>query len=79
MVEIKDKDPSLDSESDSENTDRRQIIATNPISIIATASIQPEEPIDLEEGEFLFHSHMWVKGPRCILFLIVEAKITSSQ
>jgi hypothetical protein len=27
-----------------------------------TATIQPEEPEDPEEGEHLFHSHMWVKG-----------------
>jgi hypothetical protein len=27
-----------------------------------TTSIQPEEPIDPEEGERLFHSQMWVKG-----------------
>jgi hypothetical protein len=27
-----------------------------------TATIQLEEPIDPEEGEGLFHSHMWVKG-----------------
>jgi hypothetical protein len=27
-----------------------------------TTTIQPEEPEDPEEGEHLFHSHMWVKG-----------------
>jgi hypothetical protein len=27
-----------------------------------TTIIQPEEPTDPEEGELLFHSHMWVKG-----------------
>jgi hypothetical protein len=27
-----------------------------------TATIQPEEPEDPEEGEHLFHSQMWVKG-----------------
>jgi hypothetical protein len=36
-----------------------------------TASIQPEEPIDLEEGEHLFHSHMWVKGT--LLHFIVDS------
>jgi hypothetical protein len=25
-------------------------------------TIQPEEPEELEEGEGLFHSQMWVKG-----------------
>jgi hypothetical protein len=32
----------------------------DPISTVATATIQPEETIDLEEGEHLFHLKMWV-------------------
>jgi hypothetical protein len=31
-------------------------------TIVATATIQPEEPTDPEEGERLFHSQMWVNG-----------------
>jgi hypothetical protein len=27
-----------------------------------TKTIQPEKPVDHEEGERLFHSQMWVKG-----------------
>jgi hypothetical protein len=27
-----------------------------------TATIQPEEPTNPEEGEIFFHSQMWVKG-----------------
>jgi hypothetical protein len=27
-----------------------------------TATIQPEEPTDPEEGEHRFHSKLWVKG-----------------
>jgi hypothetical protein len=60
--EIKDKELNPDSESDSENTGKGQIIDADPTAIVTTATIQPEEPIDLEEGECLFHSHMWVKG-----------------
>jgi hypothetical protein len=37
-----------------------------------TATIQPEEPIDPEEGERLFHSHMWVKGT--LLHFIVDSR-----
>jgi hypothetical protein len=59
---IKDKEPNPDSKSDSENTGKMQIIDADRISIVATATIQPEEPIDPEEGEHLFHSHMWVEG-----------------
>jgi hypothetical protein len=62
VAEIKDKEPNPDSESDSENTDRRQIIDADPTAIVVTTTIQPEEPTDPEEGEHLFHSQMWVKG-----------------
>jgi hypothetical protein len=62
VVEIKDKELNPDSESDSENTSKRQIIDAGPIAIVATTKIQPEEPTDPEEGEHLFQSQMWVKG-----------------
>jgi hypothetical protein len=62
VAEIKDKELNPDSESDSENTDRRQIIDADPTAIVVTTTIQPEEPTDPEEGECLFHSQMWVKG-----------------
>jgi hypothetical protein len=64
VAEIKDKESNPDSESDYENTGKRQVIDTNPTAIVATATIQPEEPTNLEEGERLFHSQMWVKGVR---------------
>jgi hypothetical protein len=59
--EIKEKESNLDSESDLENTGRRQIIDADPTIIVMTATIQPEEPTYIEEGEHLFHSQMWVK------------------
>jgi hypothetical protein len=62
VVDIKVKELNPDSESDSENTSKRQIIDADPTVIVATATIQPEEPTDPEEREHLFHSHMWVKG-----------------
>jgi hypothetical protein len=54
--------PKLDSESNSENTCKGQIIDVDPTAIVATATIQPEELTDPEEGEHQFHSQMWVKG-----------------
>jgi hypothetical protein len=72
VAEIKDKELNLDSESDSENTVKRQIIDADPTAIVATATIQPEEPIDPEEGECLFHSQMWVKGTP--LHFIVDSR-----
>jgi hypothetical protein len=58
VVEIKDKELN----PNSENTDRRQIIDTNPTVVVATTTIQPEESTNPEEGERIFHSQMWVKG-----------------
>ena len=62
MAEIKDKEPNLDSKSDSKNTGKGQIIDVDPNVIVTTTIIQLEEPIDPEEGERFFHSQMWVKG-----------------
>jgi hypothetical protein len=62
VVEIKDKEMNPNSESDSENNGKGQIIDADPTAIVATAAIQPEEPKDPEEEEHLFHSQMWVKG-----------------
>ena len=70
MAEIKDKESNPDSEYDSENNGKGQIIDADPTAIVATATIQPEEPIDPEEGEHLFHSYMWVK--RTLLHFIVD-------
>jgi hypothetical protein len=44
VAEIKDMEPNHDSESDSENTGRRQIIDAEPTVIVATAKNQPKEP-----------------------------------
>jgi hypothetical protein len=62
VVKVKDKEPNPDLESDPENIENKQIIYADPTSTITTTTIQPEEPVDPEEGEHLFHSQMWVKG-----------------
>jgi hypothetical protein len=72
VVDIKDKEMNPNLEFDSENIDRIQIIDANPTSIISTKTIQPEEPLDPEEGEGLFHSQMWVKGT--LLHFIVDSE-----
>jgi hypothetical protein len=71
VAKIKDKESNPDSEFDSENTGKGQIIDADPTAIVTTASIQPEEPTDPEEGERLFHSQMWVKGT--LLHFIVDS------
>jgi len=55
VVDIKDKEPNPDLESDSENTGKRQIIDAYPTAIVAAKTIQPKEPTNPEEGEHLFH------------------------
>jgi hypothetical protein len=60
VAELKDKELNLDLDPNSENNKRRQIIDVEYTATIKTTTIQPEE--DPEEGERLFHSHMWVKG-----------------
>jgi hypothetical protein len=62
VAEIKEKELNPNSESDLENIGRRNIIDADPTTITMTATIQPEEPADPKEGEFLFHSQMWLKG-----------------
>jgi hypothetical protein len=79
VAEIKDKEPNPDSESDSENTGKGQIIDADPTAIVATTTIQPEELTDPEEGEHLFHSQMWVKGTPLHFIVDSEARRTSSQ
>jgi hypothetical protein len=62
VIEVKDTEPNPDSKSDPENIENKHIIDAKPIAIVATTTIQLEEPVDLEEREHLFHSQMWVKG-----------------
>jgi hypothetical protein len=71
VAEVKDKEMNPDSKSDPENIENRQIIDTDPTSIVVTAKIQPEELVFLEEGVHLFHSHMWVKGT--LLHFIIDS------
>jgi hypothetical protein len=40
----------------------RHIIDVEPSATVSTTKIHPGEPKELEEGEHLFHSHMWVNG-----------------
>jgi hypothetical protein len=71
--EIKDKESNLDSKYDYENSGKRHIIDADSTIIVVAATIQPEEPTDLEEEEHLFHSQVWVKGTP--LHFIVDSGI----
>jgi hypothetical protein len=62
VAEVKASKSDADFESKTEPKRGRQIIDAEPSATVATTKIQPGEPDDPEEGERLFHSHMWVKG-----------------
>jgi hypothetical protein len=81
VVELKEIESSLDSNSDLENNKRRHIIESEPIATATTATIQPEEPEDLEEGEHLLHSQMWVKGTplHFIVYSGIEKNLISTE
>ena len=39
----------------------------------ATTKVHPNKPNEVEEGNLIFHSHMWVKGS--LLHIIVDSGI----
>jgi len=55
---------------DLEPNKEKQIIDVEHNATITTIKIQLEELEELEEGECLFHSEMWVKG--ILLHFIVD-------
>jgi hypothetical protein len=62
VAKIKDKEQNPDSKSDSKNIGKGKIIDTSPTVIVMNTIIEPEEPTNTEQGEHLFHSHMYLKG-----------------
>jgi hypothetical protein len=70
VAKIKDKDLKPNSKPNSEYTGKGQIINIDSTTIVVIAAIEPEEPTDPEEGEPLFHSHIWVKGT--LLYFITD-------
>ena len=59
---MKSFESDVGSDSEPELERGRWIIDMEPSAIITTTKLQPGEPDNLEEGECLFHSQMWVKG-----------------
>jgi hypothetical protein len=54
VAEIKEKEPDLDSKSDSENNGRRQIIDADPTTTVATTTIQQKNQQILKKGSAFF-------------------------
>ena len=63
----------LDFDSNSEMDKGKKIIDAKPSGTISMTWIQPEDLEELEEGEHLFHSQMWVNGVP--LHFIVDNRI----
>ena len=59
------------SELDKGNDKGKWIIDAEPNATVSTTKIKKNELEDLEEGERLFHSQMWVKG--LLLQFIVDS------
>jgi hypothetical protein len=74
MAELKASESEVDSDSESNTEGGKRIINVESSATIATTKVQPSEP---EEGEHLFHSHMWVKGApiHFILKNLILAKV----
>jgi hypothetical protein len=59
---VKSSESDTDSNFETEPKRGRWIIGMEPNATVATTKLRPGEPDEPEEGEHLFHSHMWVKG-----------------
>jgi hypothetical protein len=70
-VKASESDAYYDSEPEPKRG--RWIIDIEPSVTVATTKLQPGVPDELEEGECLFHSYMWVKGTP--LHFIVDSGI----
>jgi hypothetical protein len=62
VVELKASESEVDYDSKSNPEGGKRIIDDESSAMVATTKVWPSEPEEPEEGECLFHSHMWVKG-----------------
>jgi hypothetical protein len=70
VAEVKASESDADSNSEPELERGRGIIDAEPSATISTTKLQLGKLGELEEGEHLFHSQMWVKG--ILLHFIVD-------
>jgi hypothetical protein len=62
VAKVKASESDADYDSELELERGRQIIDVEPSATVSTTKLHLGEPDELEEGECLFHSQMWVKG-----------------
>jgi hypothetical protein len=61
VVELKASESEAYFESKSNPKGGNHIIDFEPSATVTTTKVQPSKPEEPDEGEHLFHSHMWVK------------------
>jgi hypothetical protein len=71
VAELKDSELEAYSYFESNPKGGNSIINVKPSATVTTTKVHPSEPKEPEEGELLFHSQMWVKGP--LLHFIVDS------
>jgi hypothetical protein len=62
MDELKAFESEVDSDSESNPKGGKQTIDVQSNDTVATTKVHPSELEEIEEGEHLFHLHLWVKG-----------------
>jgi len=62
MAMLKASESEADSDSKSNPKGGKKIIDVESNSMVTTTKVRPSELEEIEEGELLFDSHMWVKG-----------------
>jgi hypothetical protein len=72
VAELKASESNTSSDSESDPDKGKWIIDAEPSAIVTTTKVHPSEPEELEEGEHLFHSQMWVK--RSPLHFIIDSE-----
>jgi hypothetical protein len=70
MVELKDSESEVDFDSESNPKGGKWIIDVEPSATFTTTKVHSSEPDEPEEGERLFHSYIWEKGP--LLHFIID-------
>jgi hypothetical protein len=70
VVELRTSESKVDYDSESNPKGGKRIIDIEPSAMVATTKVRPSEPEESEEGERLFHTHMWVKG--ALIHFIVD-------
>jgi hypothetical protein len=81
VVELKYFESEADCNSKSNPEGGKRIMDVEPNTNVTTTKVHPSKTEELEEGEHLFHSHMWVKGASLhfIINSCIQKNLISTQ